>query len=137
MTTQIPRYSVLAAKLQAAVVDRLKNVLSVPIHDHVPEGSTLPYAAITSVSVVPYRLKTIAAVDVGLQIDYWSLYAGFAESETMMDTIVQALTGQVLTVQDARVVDVLWESCNFNVEATETELHRHAQLVVKWRLTDS
>jgi hypothetical protein len=137
MTSQVPKYSLLAAKLQAAVVDHLRTVLQVPIYDYVPEGTAIPYVVISSVSVVPYRMKVVAAVDVDLVIDYWSLYAGFAETETVMDTIIQALTGQALVVQGANVVDVIWESCNLTVETTETEIHRHGQLIVKWRLTDS
>jgi len=135
MSTQVPRYALLAAKLQAAVVEKLKSALDVAVYDYVPEKTALPYVSIGAVSVVPYRLKIIAAVDVTLEVDYWSEYAGFAEAEGVLDTIIQTLTGDTLVVQDASVVDVVWDTCNLFVEATDTEIRRHGQLIIKWRLS--
>lgn len=135
MTQQLPRYNLKASQLQAAIIASLKTVLPIPIYDYVPEGTNLPYVAIGTMSVVPYRLKIIAAVDVGVQIDVWSAYTGFAETESVLDLIVSQLTGTTLQVQDSSVVDVIWDSCNITIEASDTEIIRHGQVLIKWRLS--
>ena len=134
MTTQMPKYALMARKLQKAVVDLLKTVTATPVYDYVPEKTALPYIVIAAIEVLPYRMKVVAAIDVELQIDYWSLYAGFAETEDVMDTIIGTLTGQTLVIDGASVVDVVWDSCNLFVEATDTEVRRHGQLRIKWRI---
>ena len=134
MTTQMPKYALMARKLQKAVVDLLKTVTATPVYDYVPEKTALPYIVIAAIEVLPYRMKVVAAIDVELQIDYWSLYAGFAETEDVMDTIIGTLTGQALVIEGANVVDVVWDSCNLFVEATDTEVRRHGQLRIKWRI---
>lgn len=90
--------------LQAAIYQKLKNALSCPVYDKVPDGAAMPYVALGEDTATDWSTKLEAGQEVTHTLHVWSEYNGMKEAKQIMDTIIQVLTETPLTVEGFFVV---------------------------------
>jgi len=90
--------------LQKAIYDRLKDSLTCPVYDHVPDGVAMPYVTLGEDTAVDWSTKPEPGMEVTHTLHVWSDYKGMAEAKQIIDQVVQALTGSPLTIEGFVVV---------------------------------
>lgn len=83
--------------LQAAIYTRLTGALSYPVYDVVPQNQAFPYITLGEDTGVDWSTKTNPGQEVTTTLHVWSRAAGMKELKTIMDGIIQAMTGADLT----------------------------------------
>jgi hypothetical protein len=84
--------------LQAALYSRLTGALSYTVYDSVPQSEDFPYITLGDDTGVDWSTKTWSGQEVTTTLHVWSRAAGMLETKTIMDELIQALTGSDLTV---------------------------------------
>ena len=90
--------------LQKAIYERLKNNLSCPVYDNIPDGAAMPYVTIGEDTAVDWSTKLENGQEVTHTLHIWSDYKGMMETKQLINTIIQILTLTPLQVEGFFVV---------------------------------
>jgi len=114
--------------LQEALYQRLKNSLSTPVYDAVPDDAPYPFVALGETTAVDESAKGENVLKVTSTLHIFSQYAGMKEAKDILNQIYIALTQRKLDLSpDFRIIrDKLDGVTNLR----EDESTRHS--VVRW-----
>jgi hypothetical protein len=114
--------------LQEALYQRLKNSLSAPVYDAVPDDAPYPFVALGETTALDESAKGESVLKVTATLHIYSQYAGMKEAKAIQNQIYIALTQRKLDLSpDFRIIrDKLDGVTNLR----EDEATRHS--VVRW-----
>ena len=120
--------------LNKALYDRLKNKMTAPVYDYVPNGKKAPYAVLTDTAAESWSTKTVSGAEVMATIKVYSEYQGDKEVAELCDRAISAIQSEPLVLTDEWQV-VLSSVDNHSVERLET--HREATVTFKFTIIDT
>ena len=112
-----------AWELQKAVYDVLAGVLTVPVHDDVPQGAAMPYVAIGDSTIAAAGTKTDDGEDHSLTLHVWSQYAGRREVKELLGQIKAALHDRPLPLGSHTLVRLRFYFATDFADADEQTRH--------------
>lgn len=78
--------------VQVAIHDALVTALgTVPVLDHVPQGTAMPYVVVGEMSMIPFDTCSTTGDELMVTIHTWSSYRGRKETRDLQATIYGAL----------------------------------------------
>jgi len=89
--------------LKAALYVALDSALSVPVYDHVPQGSEYPYVSIDTLSANNAEFLNSRKDGVSVYLSVWSTYRGQTEVLGIMQDIDDALHNNRLALASGRL----------------------------------
>jgi hypothetical protein len=92
--------------LQLALRTALTTALSVPVYDHVPQGSAYPYVSMDYQSSSPADFLSSRKDSRTIYLSVWSTYRGQKEVLEIMRDIYAALHEKKLTLSTGRVAQI-------------------------------
>lgn len=107
----------IGAALQAALYQRLTAELTVPVYDHVPQGTAYPYVTLDralSKNITPLQGRERSLRLVYLTV--WSQYSGQAEVQRILGELYRALNERPLPLTVGRVVSARVEQLDTSRE---------------------
>ena len=119
--------------LNKALYDRLKNKMTAPVYDYVPNGKKAPYAVLTDTAAESWSTKTVSGAEVMATIKVYSEYQGDKEVAELCDRAISAIQSEPLVLTDEWQV-VLSSVESHSVERLET--HREATITFKFTIID-
>ena len=119
--------------LNKALYDRLKNKMTAPVYDYVPNGKKAPYAVLTDTAAESWSTKTVSGAEVMATIKVYSEYQGDKEVAELCDRAISAIQSEPLVLTDEWQV-VLLSVDGHSVERLET--HREATVTFKFTIID-
>jgi len=102
--------------LKTALYTALDSALSVPVYDHVPQGTDYPYVCMDTFNSSNAEFLTDRKDRVSVYLSIWSDYRGQTEVMQIMSDIDAAMHGQQLTLTTGRVVRILVDGKDTNRE---------------------
>ena len=120
--------------LNKALYDRLKNKMTAPVYDYVPNGKKAPYAVLTDTAAESWSTKTVSGAEVMATIKVYSEYQGDKEVAELCDRAISAIQSEPLVLTDEWQVG-LSSVDNHSVERLET--HREATVTFKFTIIDT
>ena len=120
--------------LNKALYDRLKNKMTAPVYDYVPNGQKAPYAVLTDTAAESWSTKTVSGAEVMATIKVYSEYQGDKEVAQLSDAAISAIQGELLVLADDWQV-VLSSVDSHSVERLES--HREATVTFKFTIIDT
>ena len=120
--------------LNKALYDRLKNKMTAPVYDYVPNGKKAPYAVLTDTAAESWSTKTVSGAEVMATIKVYSEYQGDKEVAELCDRAISAIQSEPLVLTDEWQV-VLSSVDSHSVERLET--HREATVTFKFTIIDT
>lgn len=90
--------------LQGAVYRRLKDALSCPVYDDVPDGAAMPYVTIGEDTALDWSTKPQPGMEITQTLHVWSAYPGMAEVKRIIDEAIQAVVNTTFDVDGFFVV---------------------------------
>lgn len=94
-------------QIQQAIFTRLNTELSVPVYDHVPQGSAYPYVNIGEDTALQWDTDESTGSESTLTVHTWSRQYGRRETKELMQDIYAALHRYELPIPGA--VTCEWE----------------------------
>ena len=119
--------------LNKAIYERLKNKVTAPVYDYVPNGKKAPYAVLTDTAAESWSTKTVSGAEVMATIKVYSEYQGDKEVAELCDRAISAIQSEPLVLTDEWQV-VLSSVESHSVERLET--HREATVTFKFTIID-
>ena len=120
--------------LNKALYDRLKNKMTAPVYDYVPNGKKAPYAVLTDTAAESWSTKTVSGAEVMATIKVYSEYQGDKEVAELCDRAISAIQNELLFLTDEWQV-VLSSVESHSVERLDT--YREATVTFKFTIIDS
>ena len=120
--------------LNKALYDRLKNKMTAPVYDYVPNGKKAPYAVLTDTAAESWSTKTVSGAEVMATIKVYSEYQGDKEVSEICAGAISAIRSQPLTLTDGWQV-VLASVDSHSVERLES--CREATVTFKFTIIDT
>lgn len=122
--------------LQKAIYNRLKEKLTVPIYDAVPDGAVFPYVTIGEDTAVDWSTKLTTGQEVTHTLHIWSQYNGMTEIKGLIDQVIQALTISALDMS-ADKFSAIVHSLDFNETFRDPDgITRHSVLRFRFKIQD-
>jgi hypothetical protein len=118
-------------QIQKAVYTVLKNALSEPVYDHVPQKTAYPYVVVGDDTVVPWDTDDSLGTEATVTVHAWSQYRGRAEVKELLQKIYLALHRQDVAVENAHTIESIAEFQQTIVESDG--LTRHG--IIRFRIT--
>lgn len=116
--------------LNKALYDRLKNKMTAPVYDYVPNGKKAPYAVLTDTAAESWSTKTVSGAEVMATIKVYSEYQGDKEVAELCDRAISAIQSEPLVLTDE------WQVVLSSVESHSVErLEAHREATVTFRFT--
>ena len=120
--------------LNKALYDRLKNKMTAPVYDYVPNGQKAPAAVLTDTAAESWSTKTVSGAEFMATIKLYSEYQGDKEVAELCDAAIFAIQNEPLLLSDDWQV-VLSSVESHSVERLET--HREAMVTFKFTIIDT
>ena len=120
--------------LNKALYDRLKNKMTAPVYDYVPNGKKAPYTVLTDTAAESWSTKTVSGAEVLATIKVYSEYQGDKEVAELCDRAISAIQSEPLVLTDEWQV-VLSSVESHSVERLET--HREATVTFEFTIIDT
>ena len=120
--------------LNKAIYERLKNKVTAPVYDYVPNCKKAPYAVLTDTAAESWSTKTVSGAEVMATIKVYSEYQGDKEVAELCDAAIFAIQNEPLLLSDDWQV-VLSSVDNHSVERLET--NREATVTFKFTIIDT
>ena len=120
--------------LNKAIYERLKNKMTAPVYDYVPNGKKAPYAVLTDTAAESWSTKTVSGAEVMATIKVYSEYQGDKEVADLCDRAISAIQSEPLVLTDEWQV-VLSSVERHSVERLDT--HREATVTFKFTIIDT
>ena len=120
--------------LNKALYDRLKNKMTAPVYDYVPNGKKAPYAVLTDTAAESWSTKTVSGAEVLATIKVYSEYQGDKEVAELCDAAIFAIQNEPLLLSDDWQV-VLSSVDRHSVERLET--YREGAVTFKFTIIDT
>ncbi|MDT8900273.1 DUF3168 domain-containing protein [Anaeroselena agilis] len=119
--------------LNKALYERLKNKVTAPVYDYVPNGKKAPYVVLTDTTAQSWSTKTVSGAEVMATLKVYSEYQGDKEVAELCDGAISAVQSEPFVfTEDWQVVLSSVES--HSVERLET--HREAMVTFKFTIID-
>ena len=119
--------------LNKALYERLKNNVTAPVYDYVPNGKKAPYVVLTDTTAENWSTKTVSGAEVMATLKVYSEYLGDKEVAELCDGTISAIQSEPLVLTDEWQV-VLSSVERHSVERLET--HREAAVTFKFTIID-
>ena len=119
--------------LNKALYDRLKNKMTAPVYDYVPNGKKAPYTVLTDTAAESWSTKTVSGAEVMATIKVYSEYQGDKEVAELCDRAISAIQSEPLVLTDEWQV-VLSSVESHSVERLDT--YREATVTFKFTIID-
>ena len=119
--------------LNKALYERLKNKVTAPVYDYVPNGKKAPYVVLTDTTAQSWSTKTVSGAEVMATLKVYSEYQGDKEVAELCDGAISALQSEPLVLTEDWQV-VLSSVERHSVERLET--HREAAVTFKFTIID-
>lgn len=78
--------------LQLAIVARLREDISCPVHDEPDEGLAMPYVTVGNDTAVDWSDKLEPGQEVTATLHVWSEYRGMKEVKEIIGEVIEAMT---------------------------------------------
>lgn len=121
------------SSLNKALYDRLKNKVTAPVYDYVPNGKKAPYAVLTDTAAESWSTKTVSGAEVMATIKVYSEYQGDKEVAELCDAAIFAIQNEPLLLSDDWQV-VLSSVDRHSVERLES--YREGAVTFKFTIID-
>ena len=119
--------------LNKALYDRLKNKMTAPVYDYVPNGKKAPYTVLTDTAAESWSTKTVSGAEVLATIKVYSEYQGDKEVAELCDAAIFAIQNEPLLLSDDWQV-VLSSVDRHSVERLEA--YREGAVTFKFTIID-
>ena len=119
--------------LNKALYDRLKNKMTAPVYDYVPNGKKAPYTVLTDTAAESWSTKTVSGAEVMATIKVYSEYQGDKEVAELCDAAIFAIQNEPLLLSDDWQV-VLSSVDRHSVERLES--YREGAVTFKFTIID-
>ena len=119
--------------LNKALYERLKNKVTAPVYDYVPNGKKAPYVVLTDTAAESWSTKTVFGAEVMATFKVYSEYQGDKEVAEICDAAIFAIQNEPLLLSDDWQV-VLSSVDRHSVERLEA--YREGTVTFKFTIID-
>ena len=119
--------------LNKAIYERLKNKVTAPVYDYVPNGKKAPYAVLTDTAAESWSTKTVSGAEVMATIKVYSEYQGDKEVAELCDRAISAIQSEPLVLTDE------WQVALSSVDqhsVERLEAYREGAVTFKFTIID-
>ena len=119
--------------LNKAIYERLKNKVTAPVYDYVPNGKKAPYAVLTDTAAESWNTKTVSGAEVMATIKVYSEYQGDKEVADLCDRAISAIQSEPLVLTDE------WQVALSSVDqhsVERLEAYREGAVTFKFTIID-
>ena len=119
--------------LNKAIYERLKNKVTAPVYDYVPNGKKAPYAVLTDTAAESWSTKTVSGAEVMATIKVYSEYQGDKEVAELCDRAISAIQSGQLVLTDE------WQVALSSVDqhsVERLEAYREGAVTFKFTIID-
>ena len=120
--------------LNKAIYERLKNKVTAPVYDYVPNGKKAPYAVLTDTAAESWSTKTVSGAEVMATIKVYSEYQGDKEVAELCDAAIFSVQKEPLDLTENWQI-VLSSVDSHSIERLDT--YREATISFKFMIIDT